>query len=464
MKRTLVALAVTTACSSAFAQSRGPEADESLTRGPTRVQLYGVADIGVESIHNGYSSTRMSSGISAGSRIGFRGAEDLGDGWRAVFVLEQRLELDNGSNTNTAAYVCPTGANGVPYCHSLYAPGPAAVQAGVQALGASLLGAATTVNTVRSLFDRQAFVGMVTPVGAFILGRQYTPGYEVMNRFNAFADSTAGQMGQGYAALMIRANNALQYRAELHGFVASLMYSFGGTELNRNELTGNKNPFYGVNFQYLSDSLSAGVGFNQNYTQVFDPTTQAMSGDKKKGMQTLNAGASYTLGDLRVFGAYMKRKNDNPVVDKNGLVSVVVNQGAGGATALNTFVNNVLLQNGLSQLDADLIRGSVGKTNTDIASLSASYRLSTGTIYGTYTRAKDKATPGEGEIDAIVDHFALAYFHDLSRRTQLYGVAALAANKGDARMGLGAAGYSGGFTSAPGQDSRVLQVGIRHTF
>ncbi len=458
MKKSLVALAVATACGSAFAQSRGPEADESLTKGPTRVQLYGIADIGIESAHNGYSLNRVSSGISAGSRLGLRGTEDLGSGYRAVFVLEQRIELDTGDNANTSAYQCSTTS-----CPGVTSPGPAILQANVQATAANLLGRATSVNSVKAPFDRQAFVGMVTPFGAVLLGRQYTPGYEVMNRFNAFADSTAGQMGQGYAALMIRANNAVQYRAELHGFVASLMYSFGGTELARNELSGNKNPFYGANFQYLSPTISAGIGFNQNYTQVFDLstafTTPAMTTDKKKGMQTLNAGASYALGDFKFFGQYMKRKNDNPVLTEAGLVTVV----SSGATLANQSLA-LMLGNGLSQLDADLIRGSVGKTDTQIYSLSASYQVSTGTILAGYTRAKDKASPGEGEIDAIVDHTAVAYFHNLSRRTQLYGVAAIAQNKGDARMGLGAAGYSGGFTTEPGQDSRVVQLGIRHAF
>mgnify|MGYP003345404168 CR=1 FL=1 len=458
MKKTLIALAVTTACANAFAQSRGPEADESLTKGPTRVQLYGIADVGVESAHNGYTLTRVSSGISAGSRLGIRGTEDLGGGYRAVFVLEQRIEMDTGDNTNTSAYQCGTSG-----CPGVTSPGPAALQTAVQATAANLLSRATSVNSVKAPFDRQAFVGLVTPVGAVLLGRQYTPGYEVMNRFSAFADATAGQLGQGYAALMIRANNAVQYRAELNGFVASLMYSFGGTELARNELSGNKNPFYGANFQYLSPTFSAGIGYNQNYTQVFDLTTAfstpAMTQDKKKGMQTINAGASYSFGDIKVFGQYMKRKNDNPVLTESGLATVV----SAGSTLANQSLA-LMLGNGLSQLDADLIRGSVGKTDTQIYSVSANYQISTGSILASYARAKDQASPGEGELDAIVDHFAVAYFHDLSRRTQLYGVAALAKNKGDARMGLGAAGYSGGFTSEPGQDSRVIQLGIRHAF
>jgi hypothetical protein len=74
MRKSLLALALTLAFSSVHAQSRGPEADESLARGPSRVEIYGIVDIGVEHIDVGdVSATRVSSGISAGSRIGFRG-------------------------------------------------------------------------------------------------------------------------------------------------------------------------------------------------------------------------------------------------------------------------------------------------------------------------------------------------------------------------------------------------------
>ncbi|OYO28174.1 hypothetical protein CD932_23285 [Janthinobacterium sp. PC23-8] len=60
--------------------------------------MYGLADAGVQSssFGNGRKLT-LNSGIAEGSRIGFRGAEDLGGGYRAVFTLEARVEIDNGT-------------------------------------------------------------------------------------------------------------------------------------------------------------------------------------------------------------------------------------------------------------------------------------------------------------------------------------------------------------------------------
>src|SRR5829696_9682713 len=77
------------------------------------VTLYGIVDVGVENIDvGGISGTRMQSGISAGSRWGIRGSEDLGNGWRALFTLESRIEVDTGSATNNnSLYWCrPNGA------------------------------------------------------------------------------------------------------------------------------------------------------------------------------------------------------------------------------------------------------------------------------------------------------------------------------------------------------------------
>jgi predicted porin len=37
-----------------------------------------------------------------GSRFGLRGTEDIGGGYKAIFTLENRFELDTGSVTNRA--------------------------------------------------------------------------------------------------------------------------------------------------------------------------------------------------------------------------------------------------------------------------------------------------------------------------------------------------------------------------
>lgn len=61
------------------------------------VTVYGIADSGIEHSRSGTSLTRVISGGGAGSRIGFRGTEDLGGGLSAIFRLEQGINIDNGT-------------------------------------------------------------------------------------------------------------------------------------------------------------------------------------------------------------------------------------------------------------------------------------------------------------------------------------------------------------------------------
>lgn len=63
------------------------------------VSIYGVLDVGVTYISNvgGGSLRKMDSGITTPSRLGFRGTEDLGGGLSAIFTLEMRPRVDNGT-------------------------------------------------------------------------------------------------------------------------------------------------------------------------------------------------------------------------------------------------------------------------------------------------------------------------------------------------------------------------------
>ena len=91
MKKTLAAVAVL----GAFAGS-AIAAD---------VQLYGVVDTGLQYVHGDTDSTSansdfdsfsMESGMASGSRFGFKGTEDLGNGLTVGFILEDGIKSDTG--------------------------------------------------------------------------------------------------------------------------------------------------------------------------------------------------------------------------------------------------------------------------------------------------------------------------------------------------------------------------------
>ena len=89
MQKKIIALAVAGLASTAvFAQSN--------------VTVYGIADVyGVAANSNGTHIAGVNSGGLSGSRLGFKGTEDLGGGNKALFTLEYGLSMDD--NTGVGA-------------------------------------------------------------------------------------------------------------------------------------------------------------------------------------------------------------------------------------------------------------------------------------------------------------------------------------------------------------------------
>ena len=89
MKKTLLALATLSAMAgSAFAAD---------------VTLYGLVDYGFqykhvdETVNDAVDTFQMKSGMNSGSRFGLKGSEDLGNGWKVGFVLENGFDADDGT-------------------------------------------------------------------------------------------------------------------------------------------------------------------------------------------------------------------------------------------------------------------------------------------------------------------------------------------------------------------------------
>ena len=150
-------------------------------------------------------------------------------------------------------------------------------------------------------------VGLITPVGAVLAGRMYTPGYEVLAGADTFETGTAGSWGgiaNGNAGLLtagiaIRSSKALQYRIALpSGISAALMYGFknsGYIDLDKR--------FYAANVMYKANGFNVGVGYNNGQDQ-----------DGNSGLISTVIGGSYETGPFKFFAGYLKQKNENSVV------------------------------------------------------------------------------------------------------------------------------------------------------
>lgn len=402
------------------------------------VQIYGIADAGVMFQKGG--PTKIFSGGADGSRIGFKGTEDIGNGYKAVFNLEARVELDTGTqqptlmNDNPGTYLL-RGMNGI----------PPAILSRLQSLIQPPGGPA--VNQERALFDRTAMVGLITPVGAVLLGRMYTPGYEIFNKADAFESGTAGTWGHitggtaGFTALGadIRSQEAVQYRIALpNGIGGSLMYGPKGSGY-----LGRYNKFRAGALTYQANGFDVGVGYNHGYDQQDRPS-----------LRTTTVGGSYTLNQFKFFAGFHSQRNTNSAL----LADYVGGWDAG--------VTPVLTQQGVPAANQAALRGIfvraiTANTQQDANSYQVGlhYNLGSGRIMTSYAHQNDRTSS-----NSDADLFALGYDHFLSKRTDLYTVAAIIKNQNDGQYAPGTAGNPGGFTKRPGDDGRALQVGIRHRF
>ena len=177
MKSSIVMVAVAACCAAPLARAQS-------------VTIYGIADLAVERLNNvapsGSSLYRMP-GLagSVPSRLGFRGSEDLGDGLRAVFTLEQGMGLDAGS-----------------------------------------------FNQGGRAFGRQAFVGLSGSWGSLTFGRQYT-----MLFWSLIDADILGPNVYGIASLdnylpNARVDNSVAYRGSFSGLTVGATYSVGRDTVN----------------------------------------------------------------------------------------------------------------------------------------------------------------------------------------------------------------------------------------
>ena len=400
------------------------------------VQIYGIADAGV--MWQRGSRVKVISGGADGSRLGFKGSEDLGRGMKAIFNLEARVELDTGIQVPTLVnenqgYYLTRNMGALP------APVLAAVRQALQPPGGP------AVNPERALFDRTAMVGLVTPLGAVLLGRMYTPGYEVFAAADTFEVGTGGTWGSvtggtgGFTVLGadIRSQRALQYRIALpSGFGGSVMIAGKGSGY-----LGLYDKFWGAAATYKARGWDIGVGHNHAY----DPSG-------RPSLRTTTVGGSYAWGQWKFFAGWHDQVNRNSALLPSyigGWDAQIAPQlaplGAATATALRTvFVNNITIN---SQQDAVSVQAGLH------------YRLGAGRILASIAHQHDRTS---SDSDALL--FALGYNYFLSKRTDIYAVASFIKNDSEAQYSPATAGAPGGFTKAPGDDGRAFQLGVRHRF
>jgi len=257
----------------------------------SNVTVSGVADVYYGRLSgDGFKSyNAVNSGGLSGSRIKFAGAEDLGNGLKAIFEMEQKFDItDNGGLVGT----------------------------------------------------RQSYVGLAGSFGAIVAGRLQTPGYYV-GKFDALASAAispqailaGGKMIGGAVSTSIapsdkgRLNSAVAYLSpNFGGFSAVVAASASNYDSEQSDLTDTKNDAgaWALGLNYGIGGFA--VGFVHHNIQNFTGNPDL---DVKENM----LGLSYNFGFMSILGSYQDSKLKNTDRNKLMQIGVVVPVGAGNIHA-----------------------------------------------------------------------------------------------------------------------------------
>jgi len=385
------------------------------------VQVYGLVDAGVTYV-SGFKQGRVKdvvSGIMEGSRLGFRGNEDLGGGYRAIFTLESRLEADTGTLSNRP----PSGSQIPDRMNTATLMGlPAQLQPAVSAIAGSI-GNSIGTNAAGNFWDRQVYLGLVTPFGAVLAGRQYTPAYEVLAAFDTMGTQSSlavGQVGSFPPAIDIRISNSVAYRLQQGGFTASAMVAEGATP----------GRMWGVMGMYKSDAFSVGAGYNTRENEV---------GDKSLSSLALGASAQLGPGTLNLLFGRVKDEHPTSLSTVAASLTPLVGPAAAG------LVQNAFIE--------------AFKQDAHVWNMGYKFTSGVNTFYVAYNIFNDRR-PNNADVAS----YGAAYTYAFSKRTDLNLVATHFNNKNLAQTAPGGAGYVGGVTASAGTDSNSLALGLRHRF
>ncbi len=271
MKKTLIALAVVAASSTAMAQSS--------------VTLFGIVDAALAHVSaNGISKTGITNSGLNSSRFGIRGTEDLGGGLKAGFHLEGALNNDTG-----------TGANG------------------------------TSAGGLD--FRRKSYVTLTGGFGELRVGREYAPTFWNTTIYDPFGTNGVGQyQGPGILAAAggtnngaaVRLDNSISYLMSASGFNLHAMWASGE---NASNVPAKTNDYLGARLNYAAGPLDVSFAFGKNKGAA-GPVDVTYT----------NMGVAYDMGAFKPMFQYNIEKDDT-LKASGWLLGVVVPMGAGNFKA-----------------------------------------------------------------------------------------------------------------------------------
>jgi predicted porin len=279
MKKSLLALAVL----GAFAGAASAQSS---------VTIYGQIDQGITKGNGGTAPNTGANGTSEawqlkqahGSRLGFRGNEDLGGGLSAQFLIEHRFAPDTGQVNPSAVTANPNFWDGGSY---------------VQLTSAA--------------------------AGSVYFGRWYTPAFWIALKTDPFGWDGVAQVGsKAWAGFLspttngggVRTTNTVGYKTpNLGGFTANAAVGLGEGNVGRDT---------GFNAEYTAGPIYAGVGYEKVSGSGVLAAGQVATGNSVDGNSLVNFGFAYNFGVVRPIVYFGRSKTGVGSVNTNKLVEVAL--------------------------------------------------------------------------------------------------------------------------------------------
>ena len=390
------------------------------------VTLYGLIDVGLQyqslsldALTNSkgavvapeLSTSRfgMTNGTQAGSRWGLRGTEDLGNGLRAVFVLESGFDNADGASAQTSR-----------------------------------------------LFGRQSTLGLASNQwGQVDFGRQTNMSSKYFSAVDPFAAgfSQANAGATFTAANTVRYSNMVMYQTpSISGFNAGVGYSFDSALTSAyTQNKGTINPAEDTDYPSMNNPRALTVGLNYSngplyvmasYEQAFGPNNlpQGAPASKPKAWML---GGTYDFKIVKLALGYGQQRGGTfaPMA--------IWGNNQGYITTNNTGVD----YSGAGNSSSGIIFNQDIGNNTYLVGLSAP--IAGGhNVFGSWQMAqpnsslRDVMSEQTGRDGVNMNVYSLGYTYDFSKRTNLYAYVS----------------YMNGWAFVEGAKSTIVGTGIRHRF
>jgi len=373
----LAALAITSFGSMVFAA----EGDAPVVKG--NIEIYGQAKVSYDMIDTGAKTPAdetLYKVSTNSSRLGFKGAEDLGDGLNVVFQVELGINLD-GTQTTVVSSVTPSPVT-------------------------------SKTTDIDKITYRNTFLGLShKAAGTLLLGIYDTPYKTSTGKLDLFVDSMGDYNAvigtvNGTANFELRAKDSVVYLSpSWSGISFALSRSMTGMESNNNSAGNASLSSASVSYDAKPVYFSAAYEIHKNGYTIWDS-----DGSENKGTKF---GAGLTFGNTKISAVYEMIKDEKPNSDKTrNAWYIAASQTFGKETIKIAYANASDGDNPATNTGATWMAVGIDHALSKRAAIYALYaqtKNETNATYGLGTAGPGGSfTPGAGEDPSVVS-FGINY-------------------------------------------------------